>query len=193
MPIPANYTGVADRLKLAADTWTLIEVAPPVMLSESMGYVRASVTLKDGRRAFGTAHFRLGLTGPSAQAKFPIEDCETSAVGRALGFLGFGTLDHFPSREEMERVETFRQPRAQPPAPPYEEQERETLIGRLKTARAGIKRMGLVLSDLKPSMIAEWSHDKLLSETEIAEREYDTLRTPAAANAELVDVEGTPA
>ncbi len=67
-----------------------------------------------------------------------------------------------------------------PDAPPFDP-ERDALIGRLKTARAGIKQMGQVLQPLTPALIAGWSHDKLLSETEIAERDYDSLRTPTAA------------
>src|SRR5687767_14941764 len=100
-----DYTGVNERMKLAADTWQSITVSPPVMLTDLAGYVSATVTLKDGRTVTEIAAFRLGLTGASAQANFPIEDAATSAVGRALGRFGFGTDANFPSREEMQQVE----------------------------------------------------------------------------------------
>lgn len=99
-----NYTDVAARLKLAHNTWQSIIVHAPVMLSPVTGYIQATVTLKDGRTAYGTAHFRLDLSGQRAQATHPLEDAETSAVGRALGFFGFGTDKNFPSAEEMDRV-----------------------------------------------------------------------------------------
>lgn len=104
----ASYTDVNSRMKLAADTWQTIVVSPPVMLTDVAGYVTATIILKDGRSVTEIAAFRLGLTGQSAQATFPIEDAATSAVGRALGRFGFGTDAHFPSREEMEQVERIQ-------------------------------------------------------------------------------------
>jgi hypothetical protein len=105
-----DYTGVNDRMRLAADTWQTIVVSPPVMLTDVAGYVSATVVLKDGRSVTEIAAFRLNLTGASAQANFPIEDAATSAVGRALGRFGFGTDTNFPSREEMQQVERVTQP-----------------------------------------------------------------------------------
>src|SRR5690606_29328572 len=87
-------------------------VEPPAMLSDSMGYIRCRVTLTDGRHADGTASFDLALSGKSAQATNPLEDCETSAVGRALAFLGYHANRSIASREEVREAERRRDARA---------------------------------------------------------------------------------
>jgi len=82
-----------------------VAIQPPQMLSEHMGYLRCRVTLEDGRYACGTASFDLSLEGRSAQATNPIEDAETSAVGRALAFLGYHANRSIASREEVQEAQ----------------------------------------------------------------------------------------
>src|SRR5688572_24341465 len=63
-----------------------------------------------------------------------IENCETSAVGRALALMGYEIKRGIASREEMQKVERMTNPiKAVPPAvkPAV---ERETLIGGVKDA-----------------------------------------------------------
>lgn len=101
----ANYVPVAERVTQAQDALVAVDADPPVMLTDMMGYIRVAVYLGDGRKATGTASFRLDLDGRSAQATNPIEDCETSAVGRALAFLGFSSSRSIASREEVRTAE----------------------------------------------------------------------------------------
>src|SRR6185503_12941710 len=101
---------------------TTVVSEPPTMITDVMGYIRATVALKDGRSATATASFRLDLQNRSAQATNPLEDCETSAIGRALGFLGYGSSKSVASREEVQEAERRQngganyQPRTQAPA-----------------------------------------------------------------------------
>lgn len=143
----ANYTGVADRLKLARDTWVSIDVANPIMLTDATGYITVTVTLKDGRWAKGIAQFRLDLQGKGAQATFPLEDAETSALGRALGKFGFGTDQHFPSREEMSQVE-------QEPVSPVQH-DRQELTAMLREIRQQLTAIGGVVVPLTSSQVAQ--------------------------------------
>lgn len=101
----ANYVPVAERLADAQGELMAIEADPPVMLDGAMGYIRVQVYLSDGRKATGTASFRLDLQGKGAQATNPIEDCETSAVGRALAFLGYQSNRSIASREEVQEAQ----------------------------------------------------------------------------------------
>ena len=110
-----TYVPVSERLSLAiAAGVQSITTTAPMLLSDAMGFVQATVVMKDGRSASGTASFQLGLTGKSAQATSPLEDAETSALGRALAFLGFESVRGIASREEVvearRRAEGPRQP-----------------------------------------------------------------------------------
>src|SRR5690242_15797430 len=105
-----NYATVAERLALASDQIQTVVTEPPAFLTDTMGYIRATVALQDGRTATGIASFRLDLQGRSAQATNPIEDCETSAVGWALAFLGYASSKSIASREEVQEAHRRAEP-----------------------------------------------------------------------------------
>lgn len=112
----ANYVPVAERLTAAQGEIIAVEADPPTMLTDSMGYIRIAVYLSDGRKATGTASFRLDLEGRSAQATNPIEDCETSALGRALGMLGYSSNKSIASRDEVREAQRRQGASYNPPA-----------------------------------------------------------------------------
>jgi hypothetical protein len=93
-PIRTPYMGVDGRVKMATDDHramgerlviqTGFEVEP---LSNQL-LCRAVVT--STMLGSATAHARVFLGGDGVDATNPLENAETSAVGRALGFLGYG-------------------------------------------------------------------------------------------------------
>ena len=97
-----SYVTVRERIIAAQNDIQYVHVARLEMLSDTQGVITVRVTLKDGRLADGTAGFRLDLQGKSAQATSPLEDGETSALGRALQFLGY--YSDRPSLEEMQKA-----------------------------------------------------------------------------------------
>ena len=105
----ANYVSVAERVHDAQGELLRIETSAPIMINEQMGYIRCTVYMRNDRSATGTATFRLDLGGNSAKATNPIEDCETSAVGRALAFLGYSADKRMgfsiASKEEIEEAQ----------------------------------------------------------------------------------------
>ena len=112
-----DYVTVAERLTQASEQIVTVVTEPPTMLTDVMGYIRATVALKDGRSATATASFRLDLQNRSAQATNPLEDSETSAIGRALGFLGYGSSKSVASREEVQEAQRRQDAPTRPQAP----------------------------------------------------------------------------
>lgn len=79
------------------------------ILSMKDGVVVIKATIKDGDRviATGLAYEKEGSTFINKTSY--IENCETSAVGRALGFLGIGVDDSICSAEELVNAVTNQQ------------------------------------------------------------------------------------
>jgi hypothetical protein len=111
-----DYVSVAERVNQAQDKIQSVAADAPAFLTETMGYIRVTILLNDGRSATGTASFRLDLQGKGAQATNPIEDCETSAIGRALAFLGYASSKSIASREEVQEAQR-REASYAPPTP----------------------------------------------------------------------------
>jgi hypothetical protein len=69
-------------------------------------FYRVALLVGEGRQFIGTAEIKFNAPPNSADGKSPIECAETSAVGRALGFAGFGVIEGIASADEMQRGES---------------------------------------------------------------------------------------
>jgi len=96
-----DYMTVARRLELAHESKEIEGVVTEV-LSHDPVVVKATVTIK-GRTYTGIS--AVNLESPRLiERDNPYEVAETSAVGRALGFAGYGLLESVASADEMVRA-----------------------------------------------------------------------------------------
>lgn len=98
-----EYVTVAERLKLA--TKDIQEIYTEVLQFDPKVVVRATVILKDGRKATGIS---AANDNKQIEKESPFEIAETSALGRCLGFLNYGLTDNIATAEEMKKVDSVK-------------------------------------------------------------------------------------
>lgn len=96
-----EYMTVARRVELAHDSKTLESVETEV-ISHDPVVVRAKVTIS-GKIFTGISAVNLE-SGKTIERQSPYEVAETSAVGRALGFAGYGVIESIASADELVRA-----------------------------------------------------------------------------------------
>lgn len=93
-----EYVPVADRVReMHGGKFEKISIQTEVLQHEPTVVIKATVTLDDN------VYTGISAANPSKQIEkmSPYEVSETSAVGRALGFAGFGAVDSIASADEM--------------------------------------------------------------------------------------------
>lgn len=104
MPINIHgnqYLTVAERVKMAHDSEELLEISTEVIPNIERVTVKATVKVI---RTNGISIFTgMSAANPNKQIEkmSPIEVAETSAVGRALGFAGFGSAEGIATADEI--------------------------------------------------------------------------------------------
>ena len=99
-----QYVPVAERVAAAHDAGVESIVTEMLHYADSGIVFRATVRLSDGRTFTGHAEQSSSDAGIAGQS--PLEVAETSAVGRALGFAGFGSADSIASADEVRAAPT---------------------------------------------------------------------------------------
>lgn len=92
-----DYMTVAGRVQLAHEQLKKLTITTEVLPIPDMVVVRATVTTDKG------VFTGISAANPSKQIErqSPYEVAETSAVGRALGFAGYGAVESIASADEM--------------------------------------------------------------------------------------------
>jgi hypothetical protein len=76
-----------------------------------LGYVQFKATVYDNNDTPRSTGFAQEIEGLGMVNKTSyLENCETSAIGRALGMLGFGIDKSIATKEEIERAKSAKQP-----------------------------------------------------------------------------------
>lgn len=98
-----EYMTVARRVELAHEAKGLEAVATDVLSHEPV-VVKATVTVKG--KTFTGISAVIRENARLIEKQNPYEVAETSAVGRALGFAGFGVIESVASADEMVRTQS---------------------------------------------------------------------------------------
>jgi hypothetical protein len=100
-----DYMTVAGRLELAHDAMKQISITTEVLPISDQVVVRATVSTPKG------VFTGISAANPSKliEKQSPYEVAETSAVGRALGFAGFGAIDTIASADEIVKSQNQQQ------------------------------------------------------------------------------------
>lgn len=101
-----DYYPVAERVKHFKETWdkTSFSITTEIIkFSDDQVLIKASIADSNGF-VLATGHAEERTSWGKINQQSMIENCETSAVGRALAFLGIGVSDDIASADEMNRV-----------------------------------------------------------------------------------------
>ncbi|HEX3643053.1 MAG TPA: hypothetical protein VHV10_17345 [Ktedonobacteraceae bacterium] len=110
-----QYVDVAERVRLVhaeRESFEMIE-SGPVQVGEM--WVWQVAILVNGKRFIGTAEIKFDAPKNSADGTNPVACAETSAVGRALGMAGLGTLESIASADEVVRAIAEQERRQESP------------------------------------------------------------------------------
>lgn len=105
VPVSYPYMAVNGRVKMARDDHRkhekLMHFHEPV-ISENGSFLKITIESDMLGKATGSSIIRTGDKASGAEKDNPLEVAETSAIGRALGFLGYGLIGTgIASAEEM--------------------------------------------------------------------------------------------
>jgi hypothetical protein len=95
-----EYMPVSERVRMAHDSGKLLSITSEVLSHEPV-VVKATVLIKIGDNNVAFTGMSAADISKSIEKKSPYEVAETSAVGRALGFAGFGVTDGIASADEV--------------------------------------------------------------------------------------------
>jgi hypothetical protein len=112
-PIREPYMGVDGRVKMAMDDHRAVGASIVIQTAFEVephsGQLLCQAVVTSALLGSATAHARVFLGGDGVDATNPLENAETSAVGRALGFLGYGLYGTgIASAEEVVRAVAAR-------------------------------------------------------------------------------------
>lgn len=96
-----DYMTVAGRVEQAHKECTSLSISTEIISHDPI-LIKATVVTNKGTFTGYSANYAKGMI----EKQSPYEVCETSAIGRALGFAGFGIIDGVASADEIVKAES---------------------------------------------------------------------------------------
>jgi hypothetical protein len=159
-PIREPYMGVDGRVKMAIDDHRAAEASLVIQtefeVEPHSGQLLCRAVVTSAFLGSATAHARVFLGGDGVDATNPLENAETSAVGRALGFLGYGLYGTgIASAEEVLRARAARDNgHAEAEAVPSTVESRPPSPRQRQFLRALLERTGLPKEEVEAQLAA---------------------------------------
>src|SRR5215831_1522389 len=101
------YIQVAGRVSLAHEDEGFSMISSDAFELANRYFVRVTITVKD-KQYIGTSEVKFTAKAGTADGDSPVECAETSALGRALGYAGYGSVESIASADEILRNEQQR-------------------------------------------------------------------------------------
>jgi hypothetical protein len=98
-----EYVDVAERVRLCNADQGFSMLCQERYQIEGRHFFSVTILVKD-KQYIGDAEIKFGAPKNSPDGTNPVECAQTSALGRALGFAGYGTLESIASADEVLRA-----------------------------------------------------------------------------------------
>ena len=99
-----EYVEVNQRIKAFRQVYPMGTITTKIINLENNGVLMQATVLDDDGKTLATGYASEEKEASFINLNSYIENCETSAVGRALGFCGFGIDSSVASAEEVENA-----------------------------------------------------------------------------------------
>lgn len=100
-----NYEEVKDRIPKFWAEHPAGGILTELVAFDDLGYIVKATLIDENGKAVATGLAQENVTSSGVNKTSALENCETSAIGRALANANYSTGKNRPSREEMEKVE----------------------------------------------------------------------------------------
>ncbi len=97
-----EYVEVKERIKAFRKLYPNGQLITSLISIDNEHVIFQAQVYDDNKNLIATGHAREQITNK----KFPLENCETSAIGRALAGVGIGIQNAIASAEDMEKTES---------------------------------------------------------------------------------------